>query len=87
MNRIKKTASVLLLLSLCAVSASVGTVSAEPTPASAVALQRWEYKTFIASFHGGKELRDAGADGWELVTVVKLDGGQLAFYLKRPLQR
>ncbi len=53
------------------------------------ALAQWEYKVLVLTASGSTkdhriELNDAGAEGWELVSVAQCGAGFLA-YLKRRL--
>ncbi|HYN30046.1 MAG TPA: hypothetical protein VES95_09275 [Dermatophilaceae bacterium] len=48
-------------------------------------MQKWEYATVPLIVHATKQILDQwGEDGWELVTVLSGDGGNLVAYLKRP---
>lgn len=51
-------------------------------------MKKWDYKTIVcAAADGERRLKEAGKEGWELVSVVKSDAGQFAcyFYLKREI--
>lgn len=48
-------------------------------------MQQWEYATVPLIVHATKQILDQwGEDGWELVTVLQGEGGNLVAYLKRP---
>ena len=46
----------------------------------------WEYETVIAEAESPDLLKDYGARGWELVTVIRDFGTKAVFYFKRRRQ-
>ncbi len=49
---------------------------------------RWEYVTVPLIVHATKAILDQwGSDGWELVTVLQGNDGNLVAYLKRPVNQ
>jgi hypothetical protein len=56
------------------------------SPASVLAMAKWEYATVPLLVHATKQILDNwGDDGWELVAVIPgPNSEQLVAYLKRP---
>ena len=51
-------------------------------------ITKWNYKSIVADTRTATvrgKLNNLGSEGWELVSVVKLEYGESCFFLKKPL--
>jgi hypothetical protein len=73
------TSKLFLILILVVVLFSSGWVAGNRVAASG-----WDYKTVLSDTGSDKELNVAGAEGWELVTIVRLENSSSVYlYFKR----